>query len=84
MTVDDIATDMKGSYEPGCYETNNEKAPKINFVEIFGVKEEIWNAQIFAEASRDHSKQDHPAKNKYYVSFQIVQQELYRKREEYL
>jgi hypothetical protein len=84
MPVDDITADMKGRYKSGRYQANQKETAEVNFIQVFGIQKQIRYSQVFAETACDHSEQDHPTKDENHIPFQIVQQELYRKREEYL
>ena len=65
---------MKGHGKSRRAQTHNKKAREINFVEVFGIEEEIGYSQIFSEAARDHRKQYDPAKQQHVIALYVVQQ----------
>ena len=80
MAIGDIARDVKGRDEACRHHADDEKATEIYLVEVFRVQEKVGNAQVFAKATGDHSKQDDPAQDQHVVAFDVVQEQLCRKR----
>jgi hypothetical protein len=58
--------------ETGDHHTHNEKTSKVYFVKIFGVKKEVGDAEILAEAPGSHSKENDPAEQQHLVTLQVV------------
>lgn len=63
MAIGNIARDMKGGGESSRDHTNNEKAGKIDSIEIFRIQKEVWYSQILTKIAADHGKHDPPAKH---------------------
>jgi hypothetical protein len=80
VAIINIACDVERGRKTGDNHTHYEKTSEVYFIEILRVEEEIRNAQVFPETTSDHSKEYDPAKQQNLVSFQVVEEQLYRKR----
>ena len=67
---------MKRGYKSGRGEAHNEETSEIDTIEIFRVKEKVWDAQILAETPRDHREQDYPTEDQNDVPLEVIQKQL--------
>ncbi len=74
MTIDDVAGNMKSCDEAGYDNAHDEETGEVHFVQVLWIEKEIRDTQVFAEASGDHGKQNHPAKQEYDVSPYVIQE----------
>jgi len=78
MAISYVAGYVKSNGECGQRNTENEKAGKVDLIQVFGVKKKIRYAQVLPEVSGDHRKQDDPAQHQHVVSPEVVEQQLQR------
>lgn len=58
-----------------CYgESDNEETGEADLIEVFGVEEQVWNAQVFPEISSDHRKKNDPAQDQDVVTLYIIKE----------
>src|SRR5690606_27386464 len=58
---------------------HDKKAGEVDTVEVLRIEEEIGNAEVGAEASGHHGKENDPAQQQHVVPLHIVYQQLNRK-----
>lgn len=52
---------MKGHAKAGSHHTHNKETREAYVVQVFRVKEEVGDAQVFAKIPGDHGEQNNPA-----------------------
>jgi hypothetical protein len=64
---------MKSRDKPRGYKPHYKKAREADFVKVFRIEKQVWDAEVFPEASRHHREEDHPAEQQYDVSLEVVE-----------
>jgi hypothetical protein len=79
VTIVYVAGDVECHGKSRRTHTHDEKACEIDLVEILGIEEKIWDAQVFSEGAGDHREKDDPAQQQHMVALYVVQKQLNRK-----
>src|SRR5260221_2967422 len=80
VSVGNIAGDVEGGCKSGSEQPHNKKAAKIYLVKVLRIEEEVGDAEVFTETTRDHRKQNDPAQQQDLVASEVIKEQLYRKR----
>jgi len=63
---------VKGHTEACRHQTHDKETREAYLIQVFRVEEEVGDAEILPEISRDHREQNDPAKHEHNVSPDVV------------